>query len=168
MSVMSPFTYPNMSPYSHGVITVFWDLQIFSCPTNKNVTHVHLVVSPAGKTFGTLMTSDSAPFAVWRPPALGDLRPGLRTIPRLHHGDWVLQKGVKVCVRAPSFQSKGSSGSAPEGEPQFWDLCGLWPSSLTVAPHRQGSIPMSRSCDSREEIPPKAWPLLVGVEPSLI
>jgi ribonuclease I len=31
----------------------------------------------------------------------------------------------------PSFWSKGSSGSVPEGEPQFWNLHGLWPASPT-------------------------------------
>jgi hypothetical protein len=41
MSVMPPFTYPNLSLYSHKVITIICDLQIFPCPTNEDVTRVH-------------------------------------------------------------------------------------------------------------------------------
>jgi hypothetical protein len=41
MSVMPPFTYPNLSLYSHKVITIVCDLQIFPCPTNEDVTRVH-------------------------------------------------------------------------------------------------------------------------------
>jgi hypothetical protein len=42
---MPTFTYPNLSPYSHGAITVPWDLQIFLYPTNKDATRVHHAIS---------------------------------------------------------------------------------------------------------------------------
>jgi hypothetical protein len=40
--VMPPFTYPNVSLYSHRVIIVLCDLQIFMCPMNDGATHVPL------------------------------------------------------------------------------------------------------------------------------
>jgi hypothetical protein len=61
MSVIPLFTYPNLSLYSHGVITVLLDLQIFPCPTIEDATCVHLATSSPGMTFGALMTSESAP-----------------------------------------------------------------------------------------------------------
>jgi hypothetical protein len=56
MSVMPPFTYPSLSLCSHGVITVLYDLQIFPCPTNGDMTRVHYTVTPKTGTFGALMT----------------------------------------------------------------------------------------------------------------
>jgi hypothetical protein len=44
MSVMPPFTYPSLSLCNHGIITVLCDLQIFSCPTNEDVTRVRCTV----------------------------------------------------------------------------------------------------------------------------
>jgi hypothetical protein len=51
------FTYPNISPYSHRVIIVLSDLQIFPCPTNDNVTCVHLTTSSNARTSDTPMAS---------------------------------------------------------------------------------------------------------------
>jgi hypothetical protein len=56
MSVMPPFTYPSLSLCNHGVITVFCDLQIFSCPTNGDVTCVHYTATPETGTSNALMT----------------------------------------------------------------------------------------------------------------
>jgi hypothetical protein len=56
MYVMPPFTYPNLSLYSHRVITVICDLQIFSCPTNEDVKRVHYATSSDIRTSGVLMT----------------------------------------------------------------------------------------------------------------
>jgi hypothetical protein len=41
MSIMPPFTYPNLSLCSHGFITVLCDLQMFLCPKNEEATCVH-------------------------------------------------------------------------------------------------------------------------------
>jgi hypothetical protein len=60
MSVLPPFTYPNLSPRSHGVITVFCYLQIFLCPMNEDMTRVHRVVALEMETSGTPMTFDMA------------------------------------------------------------------------------------------------------------
>jgi hypothetical protein len=56
ISVMPPFTYPSLLPCSHKVITVLCDLQIFSCPTNGNVTRVHCTVTLETGTSSALMT----------------------------------------------------------------------------------------------------------------
>jgi hypothetical protein len=45
--------------YSHGVITVIYDLQIFSCPTNGDVTRVHCVVTLETGTSSVVMTFDA-------------------------------------------------------------------------------------------------------------
>jgi hypothetical protein len=58
MSIMPLFTYHNLSPYSHRVITVLYDLQIFLCPMNVDATRVHPAMSPIEWTFG--MTSSSS------------------------------------------------------------------------------------------------------------
>jgi hypothetical protein len=162
---MPLFTYSNLSPYSHRVIIILWDLQIFSCPTNGDATCVHLATSTAGRTSGTSMTSASGPLLSGARWSGDDLRRGLPPIPGLHSG-WLDTAKMSEGVWRHSFQSEGSSGSAPEGETRFWNLHGLRAASPTVAPHRRGSIPMSRSCDSCEEIPMEAAPSLVGVEPS--
>jgi hypothetical protein len=47
ISVMFLFTYPNLSLFIHGVITVLYDLQIFPCPTNGDATRVHRVATPS-------------------------------------------------------------------------------------------------------------------------
>jgi hypothetical protein len=56
MSVMPSFTYPNLSLYSHGVITVLYDLQIFLCPMNEDVTCVHRNRTPDPWTSRAMMT----------------------------------------------------------------------------------------------------------------
>jgi hypothetical protein len=53
---MPMFTYPNLSLYSHRVITVLCDLQIFLCPINEDVTCVHCATSPDIRTSGILLT----------------------------------------------------------------------------------------------------------------
>jgi hypothetical protein len=40
LAVMHPFTYPSLSPASHGAITVLYSLQLFVCPMNDNKTCV--------------------------------------------------------------------------------------------------------------------------------
>jgi hypothetical protein len=50
------FTYPNLSLLSHGVITVLYNLQIFSYPTNENMTRVPCVVMLKIEISGVLMT----------------------------------------------------------------------------------------------------------------
>jgi hypothetical protein len=55
MSVILLFTYPNLSLDSHGVITFIWDLQIFLCPMNKDVPHVHRATSLSTRTSDALM-----------------------------------------------------------------------------------------------------------------
>jgi hypothetical protein len=40
------------------------------------------------------------------------------------------------------------------------------PASPTIAPRRQGSIPMSRSCDKCKQVPLKASPSHIGIGPS--
>jgi hypothetical protein len=37
MSIISPFTYPNLSLCSKGVITVIHDLHVFSCRTTNSI-----------------------------------------------------------------------------------------------------------------------------------
>jgi hypothetical protein len=59
MSALPPFTYPNLSLNSHGVITVLCDLQIFSCLINENVTHVPNVMMLKSETSDVLMTLDA-------------------------------------------------------------------------------------------------------------
>jgi hypothetical protein len=61
MSVTPPFTYSNLSLYSHGVITVLCDLQIFLCPMNEGVTRVHCATSPDTR-------ASSAPIALAMTP----------------------------------------------------------------------------------------------------
>jgi hypothetical protein len=56
MSILPPFTYPNLSRRSHGVITVLCDLQIFLCLTNGNVTCVPCATMLNPETSGVLMT----------------------------------------------------------------------------------------------------------------
>jgi hypothetical protein len=56
MVVMPPFIYPNLSLYSHGVITILCDLQIFLHPTNQDATGVHCATSLDIRTSGVLMT----------------------------------------------------------------------------------------------------------------
>jgi hypothetical protein len=56
MSILPTFTFPNLSLRSHGVITVLYDLQIFSCPTNGNVTRVPCATMLKTETSGVLMT----------------------------------------------------------------------------------------------------------------
>jgi hypothetical protein len=48
--------YLRLSLYSHGVITILCDLQIFPCPTNGDVTRVHYAVTPESGTSAALMT----------------------------------------------------------------------------------------------------------------
>jgi hypothetical protein len=57
ISIMPPFTYPNLSLYGHGVITVFRDLQIFLHPTNGNVTHVLHAMSSSVRVSAMVMIS---------------------------------------------------------------------------------------------------------------
>jgi hypothetical protein len=52
----APFNYPNLSLCNHEVIRVFCDVQIFSCPTNENVTRVHCATTLETGTSGALMT----------------------------------------------------------------------------------------------------------------
>jgi hypothetical protein len=56
MFVLPPFTYPNLSLHSHGVITVLCDLQIFPCLTNESMTRVPYAVMLKSETSGVLMT----------------------------------------------------------------------------------------------------------------
>jgi hypothetical protein len=56
MFVLPPFTYPSLSLCSHRVITVLCDLQIFSCPTNEDVTCVPCAMTLEIETSGVLMT----------------------------------------------------------------------------------------------------------------
>jgi hypothetical protein len=60
MSIMPPFTYPNLSLRSHGVITVLYDLQMFLCPTNEKVARVHCAAVLDTGTSSTLMTFGAA------------------------------------------------------------------------------------------------------------
>jgi hypothetical protein len=56
MSVLPPFTYPSLSLCSHKVIIVLYDLQIFPCPTNGNMTRVPSAMSLETETSDVLMT----------------------------------------------------------------------------------------------------------------
>jgi hypothetical protein len=51
----APFIYPNLSLCSHGVITVFYDLQIFLCLTNGDVTCVLYATMLETEISGVLM-----------------------------------------------------------------------------------------------------------------
>jgi hypothetical protein len=64
MSIMPPFTYPNLSPYSHRVITVIWDLQIFPCPMSEDATcpSCHLI---------RLVDLQPGPFTIFQPLVQG-------------------------------------------------------------------------------------------------
>jgi hypothetical protein len=53
---MPPFTYPSLSLCSQGVIIVLYDLQMFSCPMNSDVTHVYSLAVLETRTSGVLMT----------------------------------------------------------------------------------------------------------------
>jgi hypothetical protein len=59
MSVLPPFTYPNLSLCNHGVIIVLCNLQIFSCPTIGNVARIPYVATLEKETSGVLMTLDA-------------------------------------------------------------------------------------------------------------
>jgi hypothetical protein len=56
ISVMPLFTYPSILLCSHRVITIICDLQIFSCPSIGDVTHVHCAATLETETSGALMT----------------------------------------------------------------------------------------------------------------
>jgi accessory gene regulator protein AgrB len=56
MFVMPPFTYHNLPIHSYAVITVFYNLQLFLCPTNEDVTRVHYDTSLDVRTSSVLMT----------------------------------------------------------------------------------------------------------------
>jgi hypothetical protein len=101
MSIMPLFTYPNLSPYSHGVITVLWDLQIFSCPQIR-MRHVStLPHHPSGRppiwlhllsAFGAGMTSDVEPPPPW------DLQSDLLLLLELRVADLILRKRQRWAV----------------------------------------------------------------------
>jgi hypothetical protein len=55
MFVLPLFNYPSLSLCGHRVITVLCDLQIFSCPVNRNVTHVSCAVMLKTETSGVLI-----------------------------------------------------------------------------------------------------------------
>jgi hypothetical protein len=56
MFILLPFTYSSLSLHSHDVIIVLYDLQIFLCPTNGNVTCVPCTAMLKTETSGVLMT----------------------------------------------------------------------------------------------------------------
>jgi hypothetical protein len=64
------FTYPNLSLYSHRIITVLRDLQIFLCPTNEDATRVHIATSST-EGGGLWLTDDLCLFSTLRPPVPG-------------------------------------------------------------------------------------------------
>jgi hypothetical protein len=64
---------------------------------------------------------------------------------------------VKVCCRY-HHKTKVHYGSLQRAKLWFRDLRGPQTASPTVAPLKRGSIPISRSYDSCEEIPQKASP----------
>jgi hypothetical protein len=104
ISVMPPFTYPDLSLCSHGVITILCDLQIFLCPTNEDVTRVHYATSLDIGTSGVLMTS-SRLFTTLRPPVRGwpsvqsPLAPGILLPIRFSLGS--IQAMALPCDRLP-------------------------------------------------------------------
>jgi hypothetical protein len=51
--VLLLFIYPSLSLFSHKIIIVIYDLQIFLCLINKNVTCVFCTAAPETETFGT-------------------------------------------------------------------------------------------------------------------
>jgi hypothetical protein len=71
MSLMLPFTYLAYHHIVTGSLQYFKIYICFCAPINENATHVHLATSLAGRTFGTLVTSNSAPVTAWRPLAQG-------------------------------------------------------------------------------------------------
>jgi hypothetical protein len=95
--------------------------------------------------FGVGMTSDANLLRLETSGVTSRFRLGFRWSP------WSCIKGEGG--RQPSFWSEGLSGNAFEDELRFRNLHGLGPASLTIAPRRWDSIPMSRSCDPCEEIP---------------
>jgi hypothetical protein len=56
ISVMPPFTYPNLSLCSHEAIRVLCDLQMFPCPTNEEATCIHCAAVLEMGTSSTPMT----------------------------------------------------------------------------------------------------------------
>jgi hypothetical protein len=101
-------------------------------------------MSPVGRTSGTLVNSDSAPLHRFEfssavmtsstPMTFGLVASGLR------RGDLVLQKGSEgAYMCGHSFRSEGSSGLSSEGEPRFWNLRGLRPTSPTCTPPWKGT-----------------------------
>jgi hypothetical protein len=172
MFVMPPFTYPNLSPYNHRVITTLWDLQIFPCPTNEDATRAHLATSSNVRTSSTPMISVivhrhlEASSTGMTSSVTSCLRLGSTVWMTWRQGSavwmtWSYEE-VKVCCdlhyRAKVHQdpylrvSLDFGISMPSGR-----------AAPTVAPHRWGSIPMSQSCDSCKEIPPKRHPHSLGL-----
>jgi hypothetical protein len=47
--------------YSHGVITIHYNLQLFQCPMNEDATRVHCTTSPDVRALGVLMTFKPRP-----------------------------------------------------------------------------------------------------------
>jgi hypothetical protein len=60
ISVIPLFTYPNLPLYSHMVITVLCDLQVFPCPMNEGATRVDCTVLPYIRISGELMPFTTA------------------------------------------------------------------------------------------------------------
>jgi hypothetical protein len=56
ISVLPSFTYPSLSLCSHEVITVFYDLQKFLCPTIGHTTCVHCTTTLETGASDALMT----------------------------------------------------------------------------------------------------------------
>jgi hypothetical protein len=55
-SVMHPFTCHNLLLHSKGIITVLYDLQMFSCPMNSGMTRVHCLAASETRTSSASMT----------------------------------------------------------------------------------------------------------------
>jgi hypothetical protein len=110
MSVMPPFTYPNISLCSHGVITVLCDLEIFLCPTNRDAMRVHRVATPS--------------IAALRP--LARKKPSARSTLMLRASVWsdsALAPTRLKLRRVADFQSKTCEGVLQvslKGEGSLW------------------------------------------------
>jgi hypothetical protein len=150
MPVMHPFNCYILRHDGHGVITVFCHLQRFLWQTNYNSTHVGWWT---GFLWENLRWSATLIVTCSHLHLDGSL--AIHWVHLFLQNEWrywLLTLLMKYrCVRQSSTVNS---------------LVGLRSASPTVAPHRQGSIPMSQTCDWCGSNPWKASPSRIGIGPS--
>jgi hypothetical protein len=125
MSVMPPFTYPNLSLCSHRAIRVLCDLQMFPCPTNEEATCIHCAAVLETGTSSMPMTFGVALHCL----EVSDAEVTLGTIS--HHVECPPPYSVQPQLRLsrgstvqPTFSSKNDEG-VPQAMLEHEGLSGL-------------------------------------------